>query len=78
MTHVMFAHGTGTIEWGWKRCSLFEFSSVHQYMRPEQKPALWLAVNVALAITYALLIAFGLDRLLSRIGNENVGDGTKV
>jgi hypothetical protein len=78
MTHVMFAHGTGTIEWGWKRCSLFEFPSVHHYMRPEQKPALWLTVNVALGVTYALLIAFGLDRILSRIWNEKLSEGIKV
>lgn len=78
MTHVMFAGGTGTIEWGWKRCSLREFWSVHHYLRPEQEPALWLAVNVALGVTYALLIAFVLDRILSRNWKEDVNAGTKV
>jgi hypothetical protein len=59
MLHVMFAHGGGgTIEWGWKRCTLSGFWSVYDSLRPEQAPALWLTVNVALAFTYALAIAF--------------------
>ena len=78
LTHVMFAHGTGTIEWGWRRCSLSEFWSVRHYMGPEQEPALWLAVNVALAVTYALLITLVIDQFLSRNENRNVSDGPKV
>jgi hypothetical protein len=78
MLHVMFAHGTGTIEWGWKRCSFREFWAVRHYMRPEQEPALWLAVNVALAVTYALLITFVIDQLLSRKKSRNGRDGMKV
>jgi hypothetical protein len=78
MTHVMFAHGTGTIEWGWKRCSFSEFWSVRPYIRPEQEPALWLAVNVALAVTYALLRTFVIDQFLSRNESRTVRDGTKV
>jgi hypothetical protein len=58
MTHVMFAHGGGgAIEWGWKRCALSRFWSDYHYLRPEQSPALWLTVNVALAFAYALAIA---------------------
>jgi|GEM_PF-1957709 len=58
MLHVMFAHGGGgTIEWGWKRCTLSSFWSDYQYLRREQDPALWLTVNVGLALTYALAIA---------------------
>jgi hypothetical protein len=78
MTHVMFAHGTGTIESGWKRCTLIQFKSVHHYMHPEQDPALWLAVNVALWVTYALLIASVLDRFLARAWKPEVNAGTKV
>jgi hypothetical protein len=66
MTHVMFAHGGGgTIEWGWKRCTLRSYWSDHHYFRPEQHPALWLTVNVALAFTYALVIARLVDLLLN-------------
>jgi hypothetical protein len=58
MTHVMFADGSGgAIEWGWKRCRLSRFWSDYHYLRPEQNPGLWLTVNVALAFTYALVIA---------------------
>ena len=54
MTHVMFADGSGgAIEWGWKRGSLREYWANYRYMRREQKPALWLGVNVALAVGYA-------------------------
>lgn len=58
MTEVMFADGSGgAIEWGWKRCTLTSFWSDYHYLRREQGPALWLAVNVGLAFTYALAIA---------------------
>jgi hypothetical protein len=58
MTHVMFAHGGGgAIEWGWKRCALSRFWSDYHYLRPEQNPALWLTVNIALAFAYAFAIA---------------------
>jgi hypothetical protein len=58
MMHVMFAHGGGgAIEWGWKRCTLSSFWSDYHYLQPEQSPALWLTLNIALAFTYALAIA---------------------
>jgi hypothetical protein len=58
MMHVMFAHGGGgAIEWGWKRCALSRFWADYHYLRPEQSPALWLTVNVALAFIYASAIA---------------------
>jgi len=51
MTHVMFADGSGgAIHWGWKRCTLRSFCSDYRYMRREQSPAMWLGVNVALAL----------------------------
>lgn len=67
MTHVMFADGSGgAIWWGWKRCTLREYSATYRYMRPEQKPALWLALDVALALGYASVTAFVASRLISR------------
>jgi hypothetical protein len=65
--HVMFAHGGGgTIEWGWKRCTLRTFFSDYRYFRSDPHPELWIAMNIALALTYALVMAFLLDRLLVR------------
>jgi hypothetical protein len=54
MMHVMFADGSGgAIEWGWKRCTLRSYFADYRYMRSEQRPALWLGVNIALALGYA-------------------------
>lgn len=67
MTHVMFADGTGgAIWWGWARCSFREFWAHYPYMQPEQTPARWLAVDVALALTYASVVAFAGRWLSSR------------
>ncbi len=66
MTHVMFADGSGgAIWWGWKRCSLREYSADYHYMDPELRQ-LWLAVDVALAVSYASVATFAASRLLSR------------
>src|SRR2546430_17047428 len=57
MTHVMFADGSGgAIEWGWKRCTLRKYCADYRYMRREQTPALWLAVDIALAISYPSVV----------------------
>jgi hypothetical protein len=62
MVHVMFADGSGgAIEWGWKRCTLRSYWADYRYMRREQKPAIWLGVNLALAIGYASAVAFLLN-----------------
>jgi hypothetical protein len=67
MTHVMFAHGGGgTVEWGWKVCTLRVFFSDYHYFRDHPHPALWTALNIGLAFIYALLIALLLDRFLGR------------
>jgi hypothetical protein len=67
MTHVMFADGSGgAIWWGWKRCTLREYSADYCYMRPEQQPALWLVLDVALALGYASVTAFVASRFISR------------
>jgi hypothetical protein len=54
------------IEWGWEICSLRSYWSGYSYYRPEQRPALWLGVNLLLAAVYASTIAFGVDRVMSR------------
>ena len=67
MTHVMFADGSGgAIHWGWKRCTLRGYFADYRYMRREQKPALWLGVNVALAFGYASVATFAVSRILVR------------
>lgn len=54
------------VEWGWRLCTLNAYWSNYDYYRPEQKPALWLAANLALAIIYGLIAAFSVDGLLAR------------
>jgi hypothetical protein len=49
------------IQWGWKICSLSEYWSNYRYFSREQNPALWLSVNLALAIVYAVVIALCVD-----------------
>ena len=71
MTHVMFADGSGgAIEWGWKRCTLRGYYADYRYMRREQRPAIWLAVNVALAFVYAAAIAWPLKAATNRLGRS--------
>ena len=52
------------IEWGWRLRTLISYWSNYRYARPGQNPALWLGVNLALAFTYALVIALVVDRIL--------------
>jgi len=52
------------IEWGWKICTLKSFWEDYSYLRPEQRPALWLTVNLALAIIYAVVLALIIDQFL--------------
>ena len=67
MREVMFADGTGgAMEWGWRHCALKEFWSDYHYMAHEQNPDLWLTVNVALAFTYALVVALFVELILRR------------
>ena len=66
MTHVMFADGSGgAIEWGWTRCTLRSYWTDYRYMRREQRPALWLGVNMGLAVGYASVTTLAV-RLLQR------------
>jgi hypothetical protein len=67
MMHVMFADGSGgTIEWGWKRCTLRSYWADYPYMWREQKPAMWLGVNIALALGYASIIVAPLNLAIRR------------
>jgi hypothetical protein len=67
MTHVMFADGSGgAIEWGWRRCTLRSYWADYRYMRSEQRPAMWLAVNIALALSYAFVMALSVRLALRR------------
>lgn len=53
------------IDWGWKLTSLNDYWSNYHYMAREQRPALWLTVDIALAGSYALMLAFLVDRILA-------------
>jgi hypothetical protein len=67
MTHIMFADGSGgTVEWGWKLCTLRTFFSDYRYFRHNPHPDLWIAMNVILTLSYALIIALLLSRLFNR------------
>jgi hypothetical protein len=68
MTRSWMVNGGGeSIEWGWRLCTLKSYWSNHITFRHEQHCPLWLAVNLALALTYALLIALGIDQILLRL-----------
>ena len=59
-------HAVDVVEWGWRLRTLSSYWSDYSYFRPEQRPALWLGVNLVLGFAYALVIALGIDRLLAR------------
>lgn len=65
MTRVMFVDGRGeAIEWGWKLCTLRTFVSDYRYFRHHPHPELWIALNVALALGYALIATLVANRAL--------------
>jgi hypothetical protein len=53
------------IDWGWKLTSLVDYWSDYNYMQREQRPSLWLQIDIALAIVYALLFAIALDQVFA-------------
>lgn len=59
-------HAGDVIDWGWKLRTLWSYWTNYSYLRPEQQPAFWLSVNLALGFTYALVIALGIDWLFAR------------
>ena len=65
MTRVMFADGSGgAVEWGWKLCTLQTFFSDYRYFRHHPHPGLWIALNIALALSYASVAAFVANRAI--------------
>lgn len=65
MRSMRVGHAGDVIEWGWRLGTLVNYWSNYRYTRPGQNPAL-LGVNLALAFTYALVIAIIVDRILVR------------
>jgi len=63
---TLVGHAGDVVKMGWRLCSLNKFWSSYGYYRPEQQPAFWLGVNLALALTYALIIAVTIDQVLAR------------
>ena len=63
--------GGDLVEWGWRLCTLRSYWSDYGYLRPEQRPALWLGVNLALGFTYALVIALVIDKFFVRRGRRD-------
>ena len=53
------------IDWGWQLTSLANYWSNYHYMAREQRPALWLTLDLALAVLYALIFAVAIDRALA-------------
>lgn len=49
------------IDWGWKLTSLYDYWSNYNYMAREQRPALWLELDIGLAVLYALMFALAFD-----------------
>lgn len=66
-------HKGDIIEWGWRLISLRSYWSDYNYIKREQDPAFWLSVNLALALIYALAIAFIIDRIIARRGRDASG-----
>ena len=63
MTRVTYVDRRAeAIEWGWKLCTLRGYYADRRYMRREQKPAVWFAVNVGLAFAYATVLTFAARR----------------
>lgn len=53
------------IDWGWKLTSLVDYWSNYNHMTREQTPWLWLQIDIALAILYALLFAVAVDQVFA-------------
>jgi len=49
------------IDWGWRLTSLNDYWSNYNYMAREQLRALWLSLDIALAILYAVMFALAVD-----------------
>ncbi len=69
MTRAFMTGGGGDrVTYGWSLHTLGGFLQEVQYMRPEQFPQRMLALNVALAVGYALLLAWIVDTVRVKRG----------
>jgi hypothetical protein len=67
MTRAFVVGGGGdVIGHGWRRHTLPSFLDAMQYMRPEESPEVFTAVNLALALVYAGALAWLVHRALAR------------
>ena len=66
MRSWVVGHVGDVIEWGWRLRTLADYWSNYRYFSREQDPAMWLGVNLGLAVIYALVIALIVDRVLAR------------
>jgi hypothetical protein len=57
MTRKFRESGGDLVTWAWKRVSLPDFVENMHYMGPEQKPRLWLWINIGLAALFAAVLA---------------------
>ncbi len=74
MTRSQMESGGDIISWGWKFRTLYSFWSDYKYFRPEENFFFWLALNLALACLYALVITLCVALLLAyrkrRVGKD--------
>ena len=67
MTRSNVIGGSGdSIDWGWRATSLVAYVSDYRTMRPEERPTLWLCVDVALLGAYVVLVALGAREVVIR------------
>lgn len=78
MRSMVVGHAGDVIHWGWKISTLVDYWSNYSYNTRSQSPAIWLGVNLALALTYALVIALIVDRVLVRRERRKVQHPTSV
>jgi hypothetical protein len=66
MTRAHVEAGGDVITHGWRTGSLPAFLDAMPYMRPEQSPDLYFALNLALAVVYAASAAWLVHVVLAR------------
>lgn len=68
LTRAFVSGGGGdVISYAWRRHTLPSFLDAMHYMRPEESPQRYLALNLALAAVYAGAIAWLVARALARV-----------
>jgi hypothetical protein len=67
MTRAHVEAGGDIITYGWRVDSLPAFLDAMPYMRPEQSPALYFTLDLALAVVYAALAAWLVHFVLARV-----------